>query len=301
MRRKIRLEMKPYKLNNKLFLDKEDSLINFHNVIGVEYELLFAPSSYLQRDLAMRLRTFDKTFEINDFTSLKERIRSYLGFKLSPLVEDEAELDGVNHEWKFHPISHALLRKSVEEVGDMMSFLTSIGYVDHGPFEEIGIHHNVDLEMLGADRTEQAFTLRRYLTFLFSIKEKLEALSLRKHVSTYLADIDYLLGDRYYSYPQDIGVRFIHEREIMTQYLIRDEWCHILGIILFPNERPLMEIRYFGSTFRVSEFMAIYEFTMGAILYCKQQENPSWNGFYDFIKERKYEFLREFILDKKLI
>lgn len=300
MRRKPK-EMNLHQSNNRWYLTPEDSIVHKHEVIGMELELLFAPSSYLQRDLSRRLQAVDKQI-INEFVELREKVRQYLGFKLSPLVEDEAELDGINHEWKFYPISHEAIIKAADEIGDMFSFLTSIGYVDYGPFETIGIHHNIDLEMLGQERTTQVFTLRRYLDFIYLIKDKMEILSLRKHTSTYLSDIDFMLGDRYTTSPPEyIANRFKQEREIMSRYLLNGDWCKMMGIILFPNDRPIMEIRYFGSTFRVSEFIAIYEFTMGAILYCKKTESPSWNGFFDFIKERKYNYLKEFILEYKLI
>lgn len=294
-------KMKLFRHENRLFINKEDSLKNRHAVIGIEVEYCFAPSTFLQREIGHQIKAVQKE-PIKTFDELKEKVRSWLCYGVSELLEKECKIDGENHEWIFLPISHAAMLQSEEEIHEILSFITSLGYVETGPFLAIGIHHNIDLELLGADRTDQALTLNRILDFLFMIRHKLEHLSLRKYASTYLTDIDYMLGDKFYRSSEEyLSNRFRVEKDMLVQSLINEQWANMLGLILFPNDKSLIEFRFYGSTFRVSEFVGLYEFTMAMILYCKKDIPLSWGDFIAFCTNNNYRRVIELAVEKKVI
>lgn len=273
---------KVFNLNGVYAASPNDPL---EDTIGIELEYLFAPTTYQFREMCSKIRSVNQKLETKpSLMQIRAWSRFYFLDRIKWFVSDAVE-DGILDELVLFPLTKELIYKSKEDFSSLFTELVIMGYVENSPLERIGIHHNIELY----DLTRHQFY--RFCKLATVLKGLLAKVSNRMHLSTDRSDIDFYIGDRWGHFKQDEkATKYEAFIQILVDGFAKKRETTLLGIRVYPDGRPLIELMWYGSTLSWDMFMTQLEFTRSLKHYAKGAEGLSQRKYVEYMVDHKHNF-----------
>jgi hypothetical protein len=257
--KKIRGNFKHYKLEG------EPSNIG---MIGIEYESKFEPFKNKRREIKDFLIGEGYTDGISNLHQLMMVCKEVLFEYTSDLLYGEPVLDGGGLEVITHPCTYKAHQALYPEYERILQVFDFLGFSDE--FGGDGIHINVDKILLGDTIVEQNECLAKMLWFFYKNCDFMVEISNRTAKDSGLVDIYTLLGDSFGNlHAEHLDEIFRTEKGSLLEALGNSIEIKALNIRVNRRGRPTLEFRWFGSTNKAAILMAMIEFMMALIDYCK--------------------------------
>jgi len=236
-------------------------------VVGVELEIQFCPTSLSESDLRKKL-----TSPLDSFSEIRHKTR---GLVELPEFISSFEKDLENDELIFKPLT---MRQHKNNLPQYKEFFTQIKLLNcYNP-----ISRGLDMISIQFNYDRLTITqLEKLCDLIYKNRRFIYNNSGREDQSTRLADINYLLGDKVRMLSlSELDGRFKRTKKRITQCYIEARECVALGIKVKKNK--LVEIRWFGSTLDVDNFIFRMEFAT-SLIHCAK--SPEFSDYIDFITE----------------
>lgn len=275
------------------FKNKNDSA-NRATVIGLEMEFMFVPSSFKVRDLSRELYPITK----NNKPSLIQLRKSMRELKLDQIewfIHSAVE-DGQLDELVFHPVSRDLLYDMEEELSMMLLEIELMGYVERSPEREVGTHINLEIYDMNVT------SFYKFCKTFITIKDLIFKVSQRRHISTSRSDMEYHIGNRWGLFSvTDKERKYESFMKILLDGFKNKVETNLLGIRIYPDGRPLLELMWNNSTFNVSELYTQVDLALALKEFSMNSFDVSKLKFVEFVCDHKfdYKYLYEFILSNE--
>lgn len=295
------LQLKTHRGNLKFYGVEDETPAGY---CGIEWECKWSPGTSqaraiyaalkteFQRNATLaRVATLDQhSYDIS--ATLKEAVRTLVFSGRSKLYSGEPHFDGGGIECTFAPISHAGIKAASSEFERIFELGDAFGLTPlHGGD---GIHLNMDLSLYGRTKDEQIETCARILRFAFVNYDYIVAQSLRTNISQMRADIPSLLGDMFRTTSQeDFNTLFMDQKELFLNALRGDSSLKAFNIGIRTDRRPVLEIRWFGSTIKIEDLLAVVDFGFAQAEFFKSNDTTSLEQFANYAKSNvtMYEHL----------
>lgn len=268
---------------------------SLEDTFGIELEFLFAPSTYQFREMCSKVRSVNQKLETKpSLMQIRAWSRFYFLDKIKWFVSDAVE-DGILDELVLSPMTTELLYKMKSEFESLFVNMSIMGYVESSPLNRVGIHHNIELY----DLTGHQFY--RFMKLSTVLKGLLAKVSNRAHLATDKSDMDFFIGDRWGHYAsQDKVTKYEAFIQILVEGFKKKKETTLLGVRVYPDGRPLIEVMWYGSTFNVDTFYTQIEFTRSLKHYAKGVETLSQRKYIEYLVNHKHNFpyLYKFVEDQ---
>lgn len=280
---------------NGVFFKNQNDSANRSSVIGVEMEFFFAPTTSKFKDHVQQLRSINVLKESKpSLVQVRKLMREIHLNKMAWFIH-HAEEDGVLDELVFHPLSKDLVYDIEDELSQILTELLIMGYGVHDLQMRIGIHHNIEI----SDMNNTSFY--KFCKSFVLLKDLIYKVSDRRHLSTDKADIDFHIGDRWGLFsPTDKKIKYDSFIDILMEGFKKKLETTLLGIRIYPDGRPLIEIMWYNSTLATKTFYEQIDFTYALKEFALSEYEPSKKNFIKFVVEHKldYQYLYDFILNE---
>lgn len=254
------------------------------DVIGFELEYLFAPTTHQFRELCVNIRALNR--ELEDKPSLIQ-VRSWSRFYFLDRIKwfvANAEEDGILDELIFYPTSKELIYRLKDEIGELFVKLCMMGYAEKSALERIGIHHNIEIDFSCHD-------FYRFCKSATVLRDLLYKVSNRIHLSSDRSDMDFFIGNRWGHFTkEDKATKYEAFINILVEGFKKKRETNLLGIRIYPDGRPLIELMWYGSTLDVDVFYTQVDFTYSLKTFSKSGESITKKKYMEYIVDHKYDF-----------
>ena len=264
---------------------------------GIEWECAWAPGTTQSRNIYAALRNIhqrnslvvnvresssDPFYDTAD-SSLREAVRRLVFSDRTKLLAQAPHYDGGGIECVFCPMSLAAIRAAEQEFRIMFELADDFGFTPLRGGD--GIHLNMDLSLYGSTMDEQVETCARMLRFAFANYDYIVRQSLRRWTYQRNSDIPSMLGDIFrVRSNQELEVLFMEQKSRFLDTIRAGTSLKAFNIGIRTDRRPVLEIRWFGSTTKVAELFSIVDFAFAQAEYFRANDTTSLERFANFVK-----------------
>lgn len=266
---------------------------------GIEWECAWAPGTTQSRNIYAALRNIHQHNSLvvnvrelsnNPFfdtvdSSLKEAVRSLVFSNRTKLLTQPPHYDGGGIEWVFCPMTLGAIRAAEQEFRILFELADNFGFTPLRGGD--GIHLNMDLSLYGSTMDEQVETCARILRFAFANYDYIVRQSLRRWTYQRNSDMPAMLGDVFrVRSDNELEALFMEQKSRFLDTLRAGTALKAFNIGIRTDRRPVLEIRWFGSTTTIAELFAIVDFAFAQAEFFRANDTTSLERFANFVKSK---------------
>lgn len=258
--------------------------------IGLEIESYFSPSTKKQKELV------EEHGEVESIEKLRNRVLYGIIYNIDFVVAVEENYNSM--ELIFTPVTMdewATQRKHI--LKRILSSMKKAGFIFKVKVIPLGIHYTMDII------DYRPTWMRNFMNNIFVTRDMLLSISQRKGANTQYADYERYLSGKM----EQVDYFMLKEKhdiftEIMIDGFVNNIPTNIAGIRLFSNNKPVIELTWFGSTDSVNDIFVQMQYVFAIYVISLEKTTSSVQEFVSWLgnNEKVFVNLISFLKKKEI-